>query len=222
MRFPKAAVASAVSLLAPRDSNSGDIQPYTVPPSQVWDGNDGVWASFPMTVGRQPQQLRGFPSTVASASWVSWGGGACPNGIPIPPGTGSTCRDSRGGLFNENASATWTQTSVFFIGVNSELGIDAKDIWGYDQLQLSYNTGPLLDHQVIGLNADPYYWIGTIGLSSRPINFTNLFSPQNSSLYTMKNQSHIPSLSYGYTAGAYYRESASLKAFGKTETDLVL
>lgn len=220
MLFPRGALSSALAILSPRaatDSTNATglptnstpfAEPYVVPPSQVWDGNDGVWASFPMTVGRQPQQLRGFPSTVASANWVSWGGGACTSGIPLPPGTGD-CAKSRGGLFNENASATYVPGSDFFLGVTAELGIDAVDKLGYDTLQLSYNTGPSLDHQVIALNAWPYYWLGTIGLSSRPVNLTNLFNPQNSTLFSMKQGNHTPSLSYGYTAGAYYRKPPS-------------
>ena len=50
------------------------------------------------------------------------------------------------------------------------------------------------------------YWLGTIGLGVETLNFTD--SSQLTFLSTLaNNQSVIPSLSYGYTAGAYYRES---------------
>jgi hypothetical protein len=47
---------------------------------------------------------------------------------------------------------------------------------------------------------------GTFGLSPRPTNFTNFDNPQPSYLTSLKSKNLIPSLSYGYTAGAPYRQ----------------
>lgn len=42
-------------------------------------------------------------------------------------------------------------------------------------------------------------------LGPKPTNFTNFDYPQPSFLWSLKNESYIPSLSWGYTAGAKYR-----------------
>lgn len=50
-----------------------------------------------------------------------------------------------------------------------------------------------------------YFWLGTLGLSPYPFNFTDLDDPQPSLPRTLQNQSLIPSLSWAYTAGAQYK-----------------
>lgn len=52
--------------------------------------------------------------------------------------------------------------------------------------------------------------LGVFGLGPTPINFTDFNNPQPSYLWSLKNQSFIPSLSYGYSAGAPYREKGVL------------
>lgn len=47
--------------------------------------------------------------------------------------------------------------------------------------------------------------LGVFGLGPIPTNFSDFNDPQPSYMYSIKNQSLIPSLSYGYTAGAPYR-----------------
>lgn len=42
-------------------------------------------------------------------------------------------------------------------------------------------------------------------LGPKPTNFTSFNNPQPSFLWSLKNESYIPSLSWGYTAGAQYR-----------------
>ena len=48
------------------------------------------------------------------------------------------------------------------------------------------------------------FYIGSLGMSPYPVNFTNFSSPSPSMLTTLRNDNIIPSLSYGYTAGASY------------------
>ena len=43
---------------------------YSLPPSQVWDGNDGAWSSFVIRVGTPPQSFRVLPSTNGAETWV--------------------------------------------------------------------------------------------------------------------------------------------------------
>jgi hypothetical protein len=55
------------------------------------------------------------------------------------------------------------------------------------------------------------FMFGLLGLGQKPSNLTNSDEPVPSLMWSLKNQSMIPSMSYGYTAGAYYRgQSGSL------------
>ena len=93
------------------------------------------------------------------------------------------------------------------LGMDSEPGgIDAGD-YGYDTVGLEIVGGPpvILDHQVVvALDTEKDFWLGYIGLAPRTPQFGN--SSQPSLLKSLKIQNSIPSLSYGYTAGAIYRE----------------
>ena len=89
-------------------------------------------------------------------------------------------------------------------------GKDPGD-YGYDTvgLEIVGNTPVLLDHQVVvAVDTQKDFWLGYIGLAPRTPQFGN--SSQPSLLKSLKNQNYIPSLSYGYTAGASYREPLEL------------
>jgi hypothetical protein len=47
--------------------------------------------------------------------------------------------------------------------------------------------------------------LGVFGLGPKPTNFSDFNEPQPSYMWSLKNQSLIPSLSFGYSAGAPYR-----------------
>lgn len=51
--------------------------------------------------------------------------------------------------------------------------------------------------------------MGTLGLSQTPVNFTDPFDSRPSLITNLKSKSLIPSASYGYTAGASYRNNAT-------------
>ena len=51
---------------------------------------------------------------------------------------------------------------------------------------------------------------GQLGLGPKPTNFSDFNNPSESFLRTLRNKSLIPSLSFGYTAGAPYRLKGSL------------
>ena len=83
-------------------------------------------------------------------------------------------------------------------------------MFGFDSLALGLSDvagGPLLEKQVIaGLFDDYDFYIGTFGLGNQPFNFTNFDHPHPSFLTSLKSNGLIPSLSWSYTAGAYYRK----------------
>ena len=107
--------------------------------------------------------------------------------------------------FQWNSSATWGagSKSAPLTGLPLALGIHDSGLFGTDSLGIGADasTGLTLSGQkVIGVNASSYY-IGSLGLG---------MGADNSSLLgTLFNQKMIPSISYGYTAGAFYREYKS-------------
>lgn len=68
----------------------------------------------------------------------------------------------------------------------------------------------MVDNSVVASVNGTDFYFGVLGLNPRPTNFTTQNDPQASFLQLLKNQSFIPSLSYGYTAGAPYRLNKAL------------
>ncbi len=50
------------------------------------------------------------------------------------------------------------------------------------------------------------FYIGELGLTPRPYNFTDYNNPQNSILGTLRNESKVASSTWAYTAGGWYCE----------------
>lgn len=140
-------------------------------------------------------------STAGQATWVV-----------LPTGCGDGCDDpnSRGGAFNVTKSMTWNSTGIFPLGLELNLNYGDTGAYGLDTVALGYSDsigGPPLDSQVVvGMEAYSYY-IGMFGLGPQPTNLTDFSKPYPSFLSTLKSRNMIPSLSWGYTAGAHYRES---------------
>lgn len=167
------------------------------------DGYDGQWSSFHLRVGTPPQIVRVLVSTAGQATWVVVGPEGCPSNIP-------NCAQSRGGLFNVNTSDTWKFKANATLALEENLGYgDVVAMLGFDSLALGLSnaTGglPLKSQVIDGLISNEYY-NGMFGLGNQPTNITNFDDPHPSFLTNLKSNNLIPSLSWGYTAGAHYRE----------------
>lgn len=171
----------------------------------VRDGNDGPWSTFAIRVGNPPQPLRVLVSTTVPETWVVLEEGCTGS-------DGSTCADARGTLFNHNISTTWDDRGMFELGVEKNLdnytGNFDNGNYGLDTLALGYNGsgGVSLDQQVVAGIATKDFYLGSLGLAPWPVNYSTTESSP-SYLSNLKNQSKIPSLSFGYSAGAPYRKS---------------
>lgn len=177
--------------------------PISIAPSQYWDGNDGLWSSFPLQVGgarATTQAVRVFISTAAYNIWTI-GPKGCPNDFV------QNCGDKRGYLFYPNQSLTWISNSIFSTSIEANLGLDTTAPAGYDQVTLGWQGSDVLiqDHSVVFNVYDQRYWLGLFGLNPQPTNFTNLNDPQKSFMQKLYESNTIPGLSYGYTAGNRYR-----------------
>lgn len=89
------------------------------------------------------------------------------------------------------------------------LGYSDSATYGLDTvaLGLSNATGSSqLESQVVAGFENLDYYVGLFGLSHQGTNFSDYTTPNATFLTTLKEQNMIPSLSWGYTAGASYRE----------------
>lgn len=205
---------SALNLVPRAPGPSSTPAPVSWPPSQYWDGDDGLWSSFALRVGNPEQTVRVLISTASEATWVVLPGGCPPN----TPGITSllTCSQSRGELFDTSGSNTWSALGNYSLGLELNLGYNDPATYGLDTVALGLSNatrGPILQGQVVaGLESYDFY-TGLFGLGDQPTNFTashdqsNLTGtvPHSSFLTTMKSENLIPSLSWAYTAGANYR-----------------
>jgi hypothetical protein len=119
------------------------------------------------------------------------------------------CGEQRGFLFYSNRSSSWYEEGLFNLQLDDipNLGYSGNGDYGYDQVQLSWpgQNGTILQHQVIAGIATKDFYVGRLGLSPRPMNFSNFYDPQPSLLSSLVAQNEIPSASWSYTAGAFYR-----------------
>ena len=95
------------------------------------------------------------------------------------------------------------------MGLEMNLGYSDNATYGLDTLALGLsnaNGSPQIESQVVAAFATDHYYIGLFGLGHQGVNFSEYSTPNTTFLTTLKEQNMIPSLSWGYTAGAIYRE----------------
>ncbi|GME48814.1 acid protease [Neofusicoccum parvum] len=148
-------------------TNSTPIpSPYIATPTQQWDGNDGKWSSFCISVGE--------------------------------PGLGQDFRV----LVSTRGSA------LLDLENNLEFH-ESMGMYGLDTIRLGFNQEEnalvVNNTQVVGFTDQGYSYMGLLGMSNAESSISNTDKPMKSLIQTLKDNSQIPSLSYGYTAGAYYR-----------------
>lgn len=173
------------------------------------DGDLGSWSSFALRVGNPEQTVRVIPATAGQSTWV-----IAPLGChPDEPGTSAflSCQESRGGLFNASQSNSWLALGNHSLGLDASLGYgDFGAVYGLDTITLGFSDSigsPTIGSQVLAALAPKHYYTGLFGLNHQATNLTDYTDPHPSFLATMKKNSMITSLSWGYTAGAQYRRS---------------
>jgi hypothetical protein len=187
------------------------VEPYTVPPSQKFDGNDGSWSTFKINVGTPGQDFRVLPSTKSGVTQVIVPDG-CRTGIDP-----TNCAQLRGiDVFNSaqnigfqvNASSSWSAIGQYDVTLEQSRNYTAAGLFGFDRVALGQaadSRSLSLDRQVVAGVAEPDYYIGLLPLGQADSSFSSLAKSIDSYLYQLRNASKIPSLSYAYTAGAKYR-----------------
>ena len=89
------------------------------------------------------------------------------------------------------------------------MGYSGNGEFGFDSLALGYpgSGAYTVNHQLLAGIAAKDFYVATWGIAPRPTNLTTIDSNHSyqSLLSRLKQSEQVPSLSYGYTAGAYYR-----------------
>ena len=153
--------------------------------------------------------MRLLPSTSGNILWPI-----------LPEGCTSqdprNCADLRGAIFAPNRSSSWNGLGLYGLTLPEEqplgYGINAGS-FGFENVTFGFpdSTFPAASRQVIAGIATEDFYTGVIGLSSRAVNLTTFTDPYPSLLASLKSQGIIPSLTWGYTAGAYFKQPT---AFG--------
>jgi hypothetical protein len=186
--------------------------PFSVQPSQKFDGSDGSWSTFVVSVGTPPQNFRVLPATHISETWV-----ISPDGCIITDP--SDCQSARGGdVFNgqapqgflTNQSSTWKEAGLYNLaGEDNFANYTASGIYGYDVVGLNGGNssgGISLPNQLVSSIATKAFFNGVLGLGVQPVSLSSAAAAVTGFMVNLFNDKLIPSLSYGYTAGAVYRK----------------
>ncbi|KAL8901618.1 MAG: hypothetical protein Q9207_005114 [Kuettlingeria erythrocarpa] len=114
----------------------------------------------------------------------------------------------RGGLFDSNRSSTWSELGYNSLGLEANLYPPDNATFGLDTVALGFANltgGATLESQIVASIAGYQNVLGIFGLGQQPTNLTDFSDPHPSYLASLHAQRMIPSLSWGYTAGARYR-----------------
>jgi hypothetical protein len=185
-------------------------QPYVVPLSQKFDGNDGSWSTFKISVGTPGQDFRVLPSTKSGVTQL-----VVPDGC-IAGLDPSDCAQRRGAeIFNSeqnigfqvNASSSWSAIGQFAVDLEEALNYTSAGLFGFDKVSLGSaadSSSLSMDRQVVAGVAEQAYFMGILPLGQAESSFQSAGKAIDSLLYQLRNSTKIPSLSYAYTAGAKY------------------
>jgi hypothetical protein len=188
-------------------------------------GNDGPWSSFNIRLGSPPQLLKMLASTSSSEIWAVSTKGCSGH-------DGKECITDRGQLFNSTTSSTWksfANESRSALEEDRDLPYHGNGTYGFENVNFlgkmhgSDPQGTTVHNQVVvQMTTKEYYTSmsnlnrkaflltepGFFGLNPKPLPPLGKRPGHISNIRDMKDQGLIPSLSYGYTAGA--RNSKSI------------
>ncbi|KAF2281134.1 acid protease [Westerdykella ornata] len=184
---------------------------YALAPSGKWDGNDGNWSTFIINAGDvdgtgHGQNFRVLISTSSSvtqlpmqADWCSDRDCAQKRGLEI--------FESRQPLgLQADSSRGWTQDGLY----NQPLpywwsGRNLNGTYGWINIGLgpSSPSSSVLEKQIVVGNAQQEFFMGSFGLGIGAVKTAG--EAQSPFLDNFAYNNQTPSRSFGYTAGAFYR-----------------
>jgi hypothetical protein len=192
--------------------------PVRVAPDQGYQGIDGAWSTFSLMVGEPANNVRVQVSTASQQVWVI-NRQACMQNITDSAGKivqynqlNDDCESTRGRLYNQTQSSSWHQKGYYRLWLEKWIGLEGNGLFGFDHVGLGQagEKGPSLQSTIIGTLVSSNFWMGHLGLHPKPTNFSAFEDPVPSFMTGLFAQQSIPSLSFGYTAGASYRTLLSM------------
>ncbi|SMR41706.1 unnamed protein product [Zymoseptoria tritici ST99CH_1E4] len=198
--------ATAERLDTREKDNNTILAPISINPDQNWDGIDGAWSTFTLRVGNPAQNVRTLVSTAGYQTWV-----VLPQGCQAAASQ-TACAESRGWTFDSNASTSFDRIGIYDLWIERNLGYTGNAIYGYDAVGLGGQGegGPTLKNTTVGTFAVEDFYLGMFGVNSKATNFTDFNTQSPSYMALLKEEKLIPSVSFGYTAGAQYRSTGVL------------
>ncbi|KAK6708968.1 hypothetical protein SNK04_009913 [Fusarium graminearum] len=176
-------------------------------PTGDWTGTDGNWSTISFYLGSNSQHVDVLVSTALSEFWAV-GPGGC---LPKEP----HCSAARGGIYDAEDSSDWTSLGTWQLGL-SYLGYGGNGDYGRDLINTQSPLGSepftMNDVLIASINTTDYlHGLFGLGITQGNFNGTVADSPltQAVSQYGL-----IPSYSFGYTAGAHYRNSPASLTLG--------
>ena len=158
-----------------------------------------------MGFGTPAQSLNLLVSTSSTQPWVV-ASEACSGNAT------QDCATARGGLFDSNASSTWQDKGTYELEAELNLGIDEIGDFGIDSLTLGIPGSHAVtqNKQMLARIANDVFYLSSLGLYPAATNLTDFNHPYPSLIQNLKQQNLISSLSWSYTAGAYFQSSCTL------------
>ncbi|KAL9584643.1 MAG: hypothetical protein Q9203_004584 [Teloschistes exilis] len=124
-----------------------------------------------------------------------------------------------------NKSSSWQDQGLYELDQEKNLGFNGNGDFGLDSLTLAYpgsGTGHItIDNQILATIATKDFYLAAWGIAPRPTNLTTSAASEGGSTFanshqsllsTLKQENRIPSLFYGYTAGASHGLSPGIIA----------
>ncbi|KAF1924199.1 acid protease [Didymella exigua CBS 183.55] len=204
--------------LQKRDEVTTIPVPIVVNTSGTFDGNDGKWSTFYINVNSDSQGLHGqnFKVLIFTSSPM----------VLVPGSTEwcvtKECAEQRGILISSGGqqllgmekSGSWMTAGLFSIPVPDWYSQDLvqgnmslRGEWGSTNvgLGLSDESSPVLQDIYIAWYIFKDYYLGSFGLAMGSVGGDGATKP--TFLTQFKSVGKIASISYGYTAGAWYRNN---------------
>ncbi|KAI6748605.1 hypothetical protein HG530_015378 [Fusarium avenaceum] len=179
-------------------------------PASGWSGSDGNWSTISLSLGSNSQQVEVLVSTALSEFWAV-GPGGC---LPKEP----HCIAARGGVFNPQESSDWSPLGIWQLGLNY-LGYGGNGDYGRDHISMQSplsDTPYTMDDVLIATINTTSYLHGLFGLGITQGNFNGTVA-DSPLTQAVAQYGLIPSYSFGYTAGAYYRNTPVSLTLGGVE-----
>lgn len=117
-------------------------------------------------------------------------------------------QSSQNSGFQVSASSSWSLIGQYGVNLEQALNYTSAGYFGFDRVALgsaSDSKSLSLDRQVVAGVADTDYYLGLLPLGQAESSFSSLGQSIDSFMYQLRNNSRIPSYSFGYTAGAKYQ-----------------